>query len=293
MSYKLIKSGKVRDVMLSDDGERIGLVASDQVSAFDQILPVSIPDKGKILTKLSAFWFRKTSSIVPNAYIIHTVKPKNSVLSSGNPDNFNCTYMENLQMLPIEAIVRGNITGSLWEAYHDHGTREFCGLSLPEGLENSQELPDYIFTPTTKAPQGEHDQNLSYDEMIDYLSQNGFDDAPRLASQIRRYSFKLFDYGRNYARERGIIIADSKFEFGLDSRGHLCLGDELFTPDSSRFWPVDQFEVGHNQPSFDKQIIRDWLKTHPDTKSIPSNIIAETRDRYIKAYELLTGEKFA
>ena len=291
MNYVLKRSGKVREIYDSADGMYTILVASDAVSAFDEILPRGIPDKGKILTKISEFWFRATRDIVPNAYITCDNSKMGPFFSDHESMNGRCTMMKKLEMLPIEAIVRGNITGSLWKAYKN-GEREFCGLKLPEGLRESETLPEFIFTPTTKAPLGEHDQNLSYEGMIQHLKDAGVDHPEGTARKIREYSMDLFIQCRAYAKERGIIIADTKFEFGIDRNGILVLGDELFTPDSSRFWSKADFVIGQAPPSMDKQLIRDWIQQHPGNKEIPEKVLAKTRSKYIECYERLTSKRF-
>ena len=289
-SWVLQATGKVRDIFEDAENKRVMLVASDHVSAFDEILPVEIPDKGKILTQISGFWFRKTEGIAPNAFI---TCDDNEISTSGLTGTFSkrCTVMKKLKMLPIEAIVRGNITGSLWKAYLD-GAREFCGEHLWEGLRKSESLPSPIFTPTTKAPIGEHDQNLTFEEMIKHIEKAGFEDAEFIATRVRDYSLELFKFARRYAWNHGIILADSKFEFGIDENGIIILGDELLTPDSSRFWKLDDFEIGKEPPSMDKQIIRDWIKDHAGEKKIPDKVLQLTRGRYLECYERLTGERF-
>lgn len=288
-NWVLQAAGKVRDIFEDSSTNRVMLVASDHVSAFDEILPVEIPDKGKILTQISGFWFKQTEGIAPNAFITCN----DSEIGGDIPKKFSkrCMVMKKLHMLPIEAIVCGNITGSMWEAYVE-GTREFCGKKLWEGLRKSESLPTPIFTPSTKAPIGEHDQDLTFEEMVKYLEKAGFDDAEFIAIRVRDYSLELFKFARRYAWNRGIILADSKFEFGIDDNGIIVLGDELFTPDSSRFWKLDDFEIGKEPPSMDKQIVRDWIKDHEGEKKIPDRVLELTRARYIECYEKLVGERF-
>ena len=199
--------------------------------------------------------------------------------------------MKKLKMIPVEAIVRGSITGSLWKKY-ESGEREFCGVKLWEGLRKSESLPSPIFTPTTKAPIGAHDQNLTFEEMIEHIKEAGFEDAEFIAERIRDYSLELFKFGRRYAWNHGIILADSKFEFGIDDNGIVTLGDELLTPDSSRFWKMDDFEIGKEPPSMDKQIIRDWIKDNEGRKDIPEKVLERARNRYIECYERLVGGRF-
>ena len=284
-------SGKVRDVYDNADGKRMMLVASDHVSAFDEVLPVEIPDKGKILTKISGFWFHQTEGIAPNAFITCSNDELSGDFVTNRKFSGRCTMMKKLDMLPIEAIVRGNIADSMWEVY-EKGGREFCGVKLPEGLRKSESLPEPIFTPTTKAPIGEHDENLTFEEMIAHIEKAGFSDAKFIAERVRDYSLALYDFGRKYARKCGIILADSKFEFGVDDNGILVLGDELITPDSSRFWKVDDFKIGEEPPSMDKQIIHNWIKENPGDKNIPARILELTRARYIECYERLVGGRF-
>ena len=290
MNFILKRSGKVREIYDSADDMYTILVASDKVSAFDEVLPNGIPNKGKVLTRISEFWFRATRDIAPNAYITCDNSKMDSFFREENLIG-RCTLMKKLTMLPIEAIVRGNITGSLWKAYKN-GEREFCGLRLPEGLRESESLPDFLFTPTTKAPLGEHDQNLSYEEMIQHLEDAGFDSPEWLAEKVREYSMDLFTQCREYAKERGIIIADTKFEFGIDRNGLLLLGDELFTPDSSRFWSKADFAIGQAPPSMDKQIIRDWIQQHPGDKNVPREVLAKAYSKYIECYERLASKRF-
>lgn len=288
-NWVLKAAGKVRDVFEDTSTNRVMLVASDHVSAFDEILPVEITDKGKILTQISGFWFKQTEGIAPNAFITCD----DEEIGGDFPEKFSkrCMVMKKLHMLPIEAIVRGNITDSMWEAYVK-GTREFCGERLWEGLRKSESLPTPIFTPSTKAPIGEHDQDLTFEEMIDHLKEAGFDDAEFIAGRVRDYSLELFKFARRYSWNHGIILADSKFEFGIDDNGVIILGDELLTPDSSRFWKLDDFEIGKEPPSMDKQIIRDWIKDHEGEKKIPEKVLELTRARYIECYEKLVGERF-
>ena len=289
-SWNKVATGKVRDIFESSDGNRIMLVASDHVSAFDEILPVEIPDKGKILTQISGFWFHQTEGVAPNAFLSCDNDEVGGDFA-GKSFHKRCTMMKKLTMLPIEAIVRGYITGSLWKAY-ENGTREFCGVELPEDLRKSGSLPSPIFTPTTKAPIGEHDQNLTFEEMIEHIREAGFSDAEFIAERVRYYSMELYKFGRRYAYNHGIILADSKFEFGLDEHGIVTLADELMTPDSSRFWKIDDYEVGKEPPSMDKQIVRDWIKDNKGDKNIPEKVLERTRARYIECYEKLVGERF-
>jgi len=267
-------SGKVRE-LYALDAERLLLVASDRISTFDVVLPTDIPDKGRVLTGLSAFWFARTRSLCANH------------LLALRPDG-RSTECRRLQMLPIECVVRGYLAGSGWKDYRTTG--EVCGHRLPAGLKESDKLPTPIFTPATKATSG-HDENITGAQAAALVGAERFAEAERL-------SIALYQFAADYARARGIIIADTKFEFGTDRDGRLVLGDEALTPDSSRFWPADQYAPGGAQPSFDKQYVRDfcektgWNKTYPGPE-LPTDVVAGTRARYIEAFERLTGIAFA
>ena len=269
-----IGSGKVRELYALDD-DRLLLVASDRISTFDVVLPTEIPDKGRVLTGLSAFWFARTSSIVPNHLL-------------GLREDGRSTECRRLEMLPLECVVRGYITGSAWKDYQATGATS--GHELPKGLRDSDLLPEPIFTPSTKAVEG-HDENIDLSQAADLVG------AERLR-EVERSSLELYGFAAEYALERGIIIADTKFEFGVDEEGRLVLADEAFTPDSSRFWPADQYEAGRPQPSFDKQFVRDyceslgWDKTYPGPE-LPDDVVAGTRARYVDAFERLSGLSFA
>ena len=273
MSETHVASGKVREIYALDD-ERLLLVASDRISTFDVVLPTEIPDKGCVLTGLSGFWFARTREIVPN----HLLALR---------DDGRSTECKRLEMLPIECVVRGYITGSGWKDYLSTG--EVCGHRLPEGLVESQQLPQPIFTPATKAQTG-HDENITRDEAAELVGRELFD-------EVERISLELYRFASEHARERGIIVADTKLEFGVDADGTLTLGDEAFTPDSSRFWPVDGYEPGRSQPSFDKQFVRDycesvgWDKTYPGPE-LPDDVVAQTQRKYFDAFEELTGMAF-
>ena len=281
---KKISSGKVREIYEVDD-DKLMLVVSDRISAFDVILPNEVPDKGKVLNKISEFWFDNTKDFV-----------KNHVISSDLsefPEEFQkeefkdrSMLVKKLKMLPIECIVRGYITGSGWKSYKENGT--VCGIELPEGLQESEKLPEPIFTPSTKAAEG-HDENISFEQTVELIGED-------LANKVKNVAIEIYSKCAEYAATKGIIIADTKFEFGLDENGDLVLGDEVLTPDSSRFWPASTYEVGHGQKSFDKQYMRDWLKqTNWDASNptpIPDDVINTTRAKYIEAYERLTGKKF-
>jgi phosphoribosylaminoimidazole-succinocarboxamide synthase len=264
-----VGSGKVRELYALDD-ERLLLVASDRISTFDVVLPTEIPDKGRVLTGLAAFWFARTSSIVPN-HLLHL------------RDDGRSTECRRLQMLPLECVVRGYITGSGWRDYQATGATS--GHALPTGLRESDRLPAPIFTPSTKAQEG-HDENIDLAEAAELVGDE------RLA-ELERISLDLYRSASEHALERGIIIADTKFEFGVDSSGQIVLGDEALTPDSSRFWPADEYAPGRSQPSFDKQYVRDyceslgWDKTYPGPE-LPADVVDGTRARYVEAFERLT-----
>lgn len=287
--YKPVKEGKVREVY--DIGENLIIVATDRISAFDNILKNRITSKGAILTQMSKFWFDFTKDIVPN----HMV----SVDVADMPEFFqnekfagNSMMCRKLEMLPIECIVRGYITGSGWESYKQNGT--VCGIRLPEGLVESDKLPEPIYTPSTKAEIGLHDENISYERSVEILEEQYPGKGADYAAQIRDNTIALYKKCAEYAREKGIIIADTKFEFGLDENGRVVLGDEMLTPDSSRFWPLEGYEAGKGQPSFDKQFVRDWLKANPDNDLLlPEDVVEKTVDKYKEAYELLTGTAFS
>lgn len=284
--FKPVKEGKVREIY--DNGESLIMVATDRISAFDHILGNKITGKGKVLTQLSKFWFDLTRDIVPNHMI--------SVDNNDMPEFFkqkkyvgSSMICKKLKMLPVECIVRGYITGSGWASYKKDGT--VCGIKLPDGLRESEKLPEPIYTPSTKGEIGEHDENISFDESIDVIEKEFPGKGVEYASKLRDYTIELYEKCAEYARRRGIIIADTKFEFGLDENGNVILGDEMLTPDSSRFWPLEGYEAGKSQPSYDKQFVRDWLKENPDSGYVlPNRVIEKTIDKYKEAYELLTGE---
>ena len=287
--YKPYKSGKVREVY--DAGDSIIMVATDRISAFDHILKNRITHKGAVLTQMSKFWFDFTSDILPNHMI--------SVNTDDMPEFFRTEEFKGksmkcrkLTMLPLECIVRGYITGSGWASYQKNGT--VCGIKLPDGLQESQQLPEPIFTPSTKAELGDHDENVSFEESIDVLEKAFPGKGREYAEKVRDYTIALYKKCADYARTRGIIIADTKFEFGIDDAGRVVLGDEMLTPDSSRFWPSEGYAPGKAQPSYDKQFVRDWLTANPDSDHLlPDDVIKKTIAKYIEAYELLTGEKFS
>ena len=266
-------SGKVRELYALDD-ERLLLVASDRISTFDVVLPTEIPDKGRVLTGLSAYWFAQTRDLVPN----HLLALR---------DDGRSTECRRLEMLPIECVVRGYLAGSGWKDYRETGL--VCGHRLPERLQESDQLPEPIFTPATKAAEG-HDDNIDLEAAAELVGDD------RL-HEVQRTALELYRFAADYARARGIVIADTKFEFGIDAEGLLVLGDEAFTPDSSRFWPADEYAPGGPQPSYDKQFVRDyceslgWDKTAPGP-DLPENVVAGTRARYIEAFERLSGVAF-
>jgi phosphoribosylaminoimidazole-succinocarboxamide synthase len=268
-----VGSGKVRELYALDD-ERLLLVASDRISTFDVVLPTEIPDKGRVLTGLSAFWFARTSEICPNHLL-------------GLRADARSTECRRLEMLPIECVVRGFLAGSGWKDYQRTGA--VCGHRLPPGLAESDALPEPIFTPATKATSG-HDENIDRDQAAELV-------GPERLAEVERVSLALYRFASEHARARGILIADTKFEFGLDEHNGLVLGDEALTPDSSRFWPAGEYRPGAGQPSFDKQFVRDycetlgWDKTDPGPE-IPEDVIAGTHARYVEAFERLTGISF-
>ena len=286
--YQPIKSGKVREIYEVEDG--LIMVATDRISAFDHILKNKIVKKGAVLTQMSKFWFDFTKDIIPN----HMITVDNSEM----PEFFrqmeftgNSMKCEKLHMIPMECIVRGYITGSGWESYKKNGT--VCGIKLPAGLKESQKLPEPIFTPSTKAEIGDHDENVSLEQGAKVLEKEFPGHGMEYAEKVRDYTLAIYKKCADYARSKGIIIADTKFEFGLDDAGNIVLGDEVLTPDSSRFWPVEGYEAGKEQPSYDKQFVRDWLKVHPDSDyKLPQDVIDKTIAKYVEAYERLTGKKF-
>ena len=287
--FKPFKEGKVREVY--DIGENLILVATDRISAFDHILKNKITDKGAILTQMSKFWFDYTKDIVKNHMVSVDVKDMPEFFQSEKYDG-NSMLCKKLEMLPIECIVRGYITGSGWESYKKNGT--VCGISLPEGLKESEKLPEPIYTPSTKAELGDHDENISFEQSVEVLEKLYPGKGRDYATQIKDCTIKLYKKCAEYALSKGIIIADTKFEFGLDENGNVVIGDEMLTPDSSRFWPADGYEPGHGQPSFDKQFARDWLTANPDNNwTLPQEIVDKTIEKYLQAYEMLTGEKLA
>lgn len=286
--YKLLYEGKVREVY--DIGDKLVIAATDRISAFDHILKNKVTDKGAILTQMSKFWFDFTKDVVDNHMISVDVKDMPEFFQQ---DRFNGNSMmcKKLTMLPVECIVRGYITGSGWASYQKTG--EVCGIKLPEGLSESEKLPEPIYTPSTKAEIGDHDENISFEQSIDVLEKKFPGKGKEYAEKLRDYTIAVYKKCAEYALSKGIIIADTKFEFGLDENGNIVIGDEMLTPDSSRFWPLEGYEVGKGQPSFDKQYVRDWLKANPDSDYLlPDEVVNRTVDKYKEAYALLTGKEF-
>ena len=276
-----LAAGKVRDIYAAPDGLLL-VVASDRISAYDQVLPTPIPDKGRVLTALSVWWFERLSDLVPH----HLV----SVDDPAIPAEWRGRAMlvRRLEMLPVECVARGYLTGSGLAAYRDGGA--ICGVPLPPGLTDGSRLPEPIFTPTTKAPVGAHDEAVTYPEVEAAI-------GPERAAQLRELTLAVYRRAAGIAAERGVLLADTKLEFGLDAEGVLTLGDEVLTPDSSRWWPADRWQPGRPQPSYDKQFVRDWLSAHWDRQGepppLPAEIVAQTRARYVEAYERITGSSFA
>jgi phosphoribosylaminoimidazole-succinocarboxamide synthase len=271
----LHSSGKVREMY--ELGEDLVMVASDRISAYDVVMPDPIPDKGRVLTQMSVFWFETTGEIVPNHLISQQVPPE----AEGRG-----LLVRRLEMYPVECVVRGYLSGSGWREYRESGS--VCGIELVAGLRESERLAEPIFTPATKARRGEHDENVSFERACEIIG------SGPLMEELRRASIELYEHARDHAAERGIILADTKFEFGSSPGCEVMLGDEVLTPDSSRFWPADSYEPGHPQHSFDKQYVRDWLDAQgwdrkPPAPVLPEDVIAQTRARYIEAYERITG----
>jgi phosphoribosylaminoimidazole-succinocarboxamide synthase len=276
----LLASGKVRE--LYDLGDELLLVASDRISTYDAVHPTPIPDKGKVLTGLSALWFDLTQDIAANHVVSYT---------DGVPDDARGrgVRVRKLEMLPVECVVRGYITGSGWKDYL--ATGRVSGLQLPEGLQESEQLPEPLYTPSTKAEVG-HDEAIDFEQTVELIGDRA------LAERLREVTIAVYERVASHARERGIILADTKLEFGLDENRELVLGDEVCTPDSSRFWPAEGYEPGHGQPSFDKQYVRDWAAgtgwdKAPPAPAIPDDVVARTRELYVQAYEMLSGEPFS
>jgi phosphoribosylaminoimidazole-succinocarboxamide synthase len=280
---RLLASGKVRELYALEPvhPDRLLMVASDRISTYDAVHPTPIPDKGRVLTGLSVFWFRQTEQIVAN----HLVSANDGVPEETRG---RALVVRKLRMLPVECVVRGYITGSGWKDYQTTGA--VSGIELPVGLRESERLPQPIFTPSTKAEVG-HDEAIDFERAAELVGDR------TLMERVRDVSIELYSFAAEHARERGVILADTKFELGLDEDGELVLGDEVLTPDSSRYWPADGYEPGRGQPSFDKQYVRDWAAgsgwdKRPPAPAIPDDVVAGTRARYVEAYERITGEPF-
>ena len=276
---KLVASGKVREMYEVEDD--LLMVASDRISAYDVVLPTPIPDKGKVLTQMSVFWFETTGQIVPNHYVSQEVPGE----VAGK-----ALRVRRLEMYPVECVARGYITGSGWKEYQRTGS--VCGIALPDGLRESEQLPEPIFTPATKAEVGEHDENIDFERAVEVIGDRA------LMEELRRVTLDLYGHARAHAADRGLIIADTKFEFGASPGAEVVLGDEVLTPDSSRFWPADDYEPGRSQASFDKQYVRDWLDESgwdhsPPGPELPDQVVAGTRAKYVEAYERITGRSLA
>jgi phosphoribosylaminoimidazole-succinocarboxamide synthase len=274
---RLVASGKVREMYAVEDD--LVMVASDRISAYDVVLPTPIPDKGKVLTQMSVFWFETTGHICPNHY-----------LSEDVPDEVagRALRVKRLDMYPVECVARGYLSGSGWREYRDTGA--VCGIELPPGLRESDRLPEPIFTPATKAELGEHDENIDFERAAALIGDRA------LMEELRRATLELYEHAAAHAAERGIIIADTKFEFGASPGTEVVLGDEVLTPDSSRFWPADDYEPGRSQASFDKQYVRDWLDQSgwdhtPPGPELPDDVVTNTRAKYVEAYERISGRE--
>ncbi len=271
---KLHGSGKVREIY--EDGDELIMVASDRISVYDVVLPTEIPDKGRVLTQMSLFWFELTAGICPNHFISEQVPPE----AAGRG-----MRVRRLEMYPVECVVRGYLSGSGWKEYRESGA--VCGIELPAGLSESDRLPEPIFTPATKAAAGDHDENIDFERAAEIIG------SRPLIEELRRVSIEIYERGAEHAAERGIILADTKFEFGASPGAEVVLADEVLTPDSSRFWPADGYEPGRGQPSFDKQYVRDysdsvgWDHTAPGPE-LPDDVVENTRAKYVEAYERIT-----
>jgi phosphoribosylaminoimidazole-succinocarboxamide synthase len=285
LGLKPLYSGKVRQLYLFMDAEvsdSLLMVASDQISAYDSVLPTPIPNKGEILTKMSSFWFDGTKGIVPNHLLSVDDVPKEFA--------GRAMKVRKLKMFPVECVVRGYLSGSGWREYRDSGS--VCGIELPSGMLESDKLPEPIFTPATKAEIGDHDENVTLEQAAEIVGDRG------LVEELRRVSIELYSYAAEHAAERGIILADTKFEFGSHPGAEIVLGDEVLTPDSSRFWPADSYEPGRPQPSFDKQFVRDYLDgivgwDHvPPAPKLPAEVVRDTRTKYVEAYQRITDRHF-
>ena len=283
---KPIKEGKVREIY--DNKDSLILVATDRISCFDVILNNTVTDKGKVLTQMSKFWFDYTKDICKNHLISTDVKDMPQYFQNEKFEG-RSLLCKKLTMLPIECIVRGYITGSGWASYQKTG--EVCGIKLPEGLIESDKLPEPIYTPSTKAEIGDHDENISFERSIEVLEKEFPNKGLEYATKIKDYTIAIYKKCADYALSKGIIIADTKLEFGLDENGEVVLGDEILTPDSSRFWPASDYKPGRSQASFDKQFARDWLKANKHDWTLPQEIVDKTIEKYLQAYEMLTGKQ--
>jgi phosphoribosylaminoimidazole-succinocarboxamide synthase len=275
---KLHSSGKVREIY--ELGDDLLMVASDRISIYDVVMPTAIPDKGKVLTQMSIFWFETTCDIVPNHFLSEDVPEE--IAERG-------VLVRKLEMYPVECVVRGYLSGSGWKEYSQTG--EVCGIALPAGLRESDRLPEPIFTPATKADLGEHDENIDFGRAAEIVGDRA------LMEELRRISIELYDHAAERAAERGIIVADTKFEFGRNAGAEVVLADEVLTPDSSRFWPADRYDPGRPQPSFDKQYVRDWADEagwdhSPPAPELPADVVEQTRAKYVEAYERITERGF-
>jgi phosphoribosylaminoimidazole-succinocarboxamide synthase len=274
---KLHSSGKVREIY--EYGDDLLMVASDRISIYDVVMPSAIPEKGKVLTQMSIFWFELTGDIVPNHFLSEDVPEE--VMDRG-------IRVRKLEMYPVECVVRGYLSGSGWKEYRESGS--VCGIDLPAGLRESDRLPEPIFTPATKADLGDHDENIDFEQAAEIVGDRA------LMEELRRISIDVYAIGAEHAAERGIILADTKFEFGRHAGAEVVLADEVLTPDSSRFWPADRYEPGATQPSFDKQYVRDWADEagwdhSPPAPELPADVIEQTRAKYVEAYERVTGRR--
>ena len=280
-----IKEGKVRQIY--DNGDSLILVASDRISCFDVILNNTVTNKGVVLTQISKFWFDYTKDICKNHVISFDLKDMPKFFQK---DEFEgrTIMCKKLEMLPIECIVRGYISGSGWKSYQKTG--EVCGIKLPEGLKESDKLPEPIFTPSTKAEIGDHDENINFEKTVEILEAKYPNKGLEYATKIKDYTIAIYKKCSDYALSKGIIIADTKLEFGLDENGEVVLGDEILTPDSSRFWPASDYKPGRSQASFDKQFARDWLLSNEHNWTLPQEIVDKTIEKYLQAYKLLTGK---
>ncbi len=282
VTYTPVQSGKVREIY--DIGDSLVMMATDRISAFDRILKSPIPDKGKILTQMSAFWFGFTKDVVRNHMISVDVQDMPEFFRTPEFEG-RSMLVKKLTMLPVECIVRGYITGSGWKSYQENGT--VCGIELPKGLKESEKLPEPLYTPSTKAELGEHDENISYERTVEILEKSYPGKGEKYASGLRDMTLAVYRKCADYAFKKGIIIADTKLEFGLDRDGELTLADEVLTPDSSRFWPVEGYKPGASQPSYDKQYVRDYLKSGNNGDVLPQEVIDRTVEKYREAYRLL------